>query len=104
MKTYILIDDDELIRMTWEYKAQASSVKLKTYSNVDDFLNEEVGVDRWSPIYLDSELGTVLGEDFVVELKKLGFEHVHLATGKEVSKITKNTQLFDSIGGKTPPF
>jgi FixJ family two-component response regulator len=104
MKKIILIDDDELVRMTWKYKAESSNVELQTFSNADDFLSHESQLDRDIPIYLDSDLGSVLGEDFVVELKKLGFLIVHLATGKNTATIVKNIEYFESIRGKEPPF
>ena len=104
MNSYILIDDDELVRMTWEFKAQSSQVNLHTYASPDLFLNEQESLDKDSLVYLDSELGNMLGEDFVVTLHQLGFLQVYLATGKDASQIAKNVDLFISIGGKEPPF
>jgi FixJ family two-component response regulator len=104
MNIYVLIDDDELVRMTWTFKAEANQVKLQTYASVELFLKDEKNLSRDSLVYLDSDLGDVLGEEFVLTLHQLGFLQVHLATGKDASEVIKNVGHFISISGKEPPF
>jgi FixJ family two-component response regulator len=104
MKSCILIDDDELVRMTWQFKADSNSIELFSYATVEEFLNEYENLDRNFPVYLDSDLGNILGEDFVEKLNSLGFNEIHMVTGKDPSKILKNKHLFKTITGKKPPF
>ena len=104
MKNYILIDDDELVRMTWSFKSKANDVSLATFSSAKDFKDSSQLFSKDTPIYLDSELGDVLGEEFITELIEMGFIEIHLVTGKDPDQIKINKELFKSIGGKEPPF
>lgn len=103
MKELILIDDDELVRMTWEFKAKSSGLTLHCFTSGSSFIKAADSLDKNIPIYLDSDLGVEKGEDLAVEFIEMGFSEIHLVTGKEASKVEKK-ELFKSIRGKEPPF
>lgn len=104
-KTSILIDDDELVRMTWTFKAKSSGSSLQVYDSFQSFKNDLENIDRSSTIYLDSDLGVELtGEELAEEISQLGFKEIHLVTGKDADLVTVNRHLFTSIRGKEPPF
>jgi signal transduction histidine kinase len=78
----ILIDDDELIRLSWEMKAQMIGKSIKTFSTFNDFKNLMPQIDRSSEIFIDSELGADLkGEEVAKILFEQGFKSIHLCTG-----------------------
>ena len=54
----VLIDDDEIIRKTWELVARRKGHLLQTFASVADFLGERV--DFNVPLYVDYRLD---GED-----------------------------------------
>jgi signal transduction histidine kinase len=78
----ILIDDDELIRLSWEMKAQMAGKSIKTFSNFNDFKNLMPQIDPSSEIFIDSELNADLkGEEVAKILFEQGFKSIHLCTG-----------------------
>lgn len=103
-KSYILIDNDFLVRKTWEFQAKKAEVNLNTFQSVDDFLNHSKDIDLEVFIYIDSELDDEkLGE---IEAKKIfdeGFKKLYLATGKQFDS-NKLPEYFLGIASKYPPF
>jgi anti-sigma regulatory factor (Ser/Thr protein kinase) len=78
----ILIDDDELIRLTWEMKAGMTGKTIKTFSSFNDFKVHSEQIDFTSDIFIDSELGADLkGEEVAKILFDQGFKSLHLCTG-----------------------
>lgn len=100
----ILIDDDEMMRSTWEFAADAASLKIATYSSFDR-LQEELGQYKKSTFfYIDSHLSdNINGQDYAKKLYDLGYHNLHLTTGYSTIDITKFYWL-RSIIGKEPPF
>lgn len=103
-KSYVLIDNDKLIRMSWELSAKKENVNLSTFSCVDDFLKKSEEFIHDSIIYIDHELDNNLFG--TIEAKKifdLGFYDIYLATGHSPSEINLPS-YFKGICGKRPPF
>jgi FixJ family two-component response regulator len=104
-KLYVLIDDDELVRMTWKFKAGASNVDFKAFEGIDDFMEAAKDLPRDCSLYIDSNLGNgVKGEVVAVQIAQMGFSEIHLATGSEASDLSYDKNIIKSVRGKEPPF
>jgi len=80
---YILIDNDSLIRKSWQMQAKKVGVELHTFSSVAEFLMSAASFNKESLIYVDSDLDDgLLGEVEAKKIFDLGFFHIHLASGK----------------------
>lgn len=76
----VLIDDDDLVRMTWEMTAKGKGHVISTYSTPEAVPLDEL--DRETPMYVDWNLGdNRSGVDVIRNLLSLGFSKVYLATG-----------------------
>ncbi len=100
----ILIDDDELVRMSWSMAAKASSKRLRVFSQPVDFFAESETLSKNSPVYVDANLGHgVKGEEVAEQIHHLGFTRVFLATGYEPENY-RQYQFLQGVLGKDPPF
>lgn len=100
----ILIDDDELIRSSWNYAAKAKGISFLAFSGIDEFWLESQTLDKSSPIFVDVNLGQdIRGEHVASRLTQYGFLNVSLATGYELTAIDQG--LFSGpIIGKDFPY
>ncbi|SFM08423.1 sensor histidine kinase [Legionella jamestowniensis] len=100
----ILIDDDEMMRCTWELAADAAGVEIATYSSFEKLEKELCQFDKNSLIFIDSHLGNnINGQDCAKQLYNLGYHNLHLTTGYPTIDIKKSYWL-RSVIGKEPPF
>lgn len=77
----VLLDDSQIIHMTWEAAAEEAGAKLIGYTEPDKFMSDLGNFPKDMPIYIDSELGEgVKGENIAAELKEKGFTNICLAT------------------------
>lgn len=105
----ILIDNEEMMRMTWELLAKRQGQKCRTFSSVEEFLAVVDSVPKHTPIFLDSDLGSgKRGQDCAPLLRELGFQRLILATA--YSRLVGTTIPFidcvvgkEFCGGKTLP-
>lgn len=103
-KSYILIDDDELVQLTWESKARKNNVDLKTFRSFEDFEKAKDSIKKDSLIYIDSELGQVIkGEDIARFLHKEGFVNISMSTGHSAD-LFKELHFLKSVINKKAPF
>jgi signal transduction histidine kinase len=103
-KIVVLIDDDELVRLTWDSKAKRQNIDLKTFSSYELFLKDKATINKDSKIYIDSELGNnTKGEDIAVLLHNEGFSDISMATGHSQEKFT-NFKFLKGVISKSPPF
>lgn len=101
----ILIDDDSLIRMSWQMAAKKAGVELRVYSSVADFLDfaAEFSPDE-TTIYIDSDLDDGLkGEIEAEKIFNLGFKAIHMATGHSADELNIPSYI-SSVQGKRAPF
>ncbi len=104
-KLYILIDDDELVRMTWKFKAGASDVDFEAFATADEFFQKASDIPKDCSLFIDSNLGDgVKGEEVAVKIHELGFFDIHLATGSDSADISYDKNIIKSVRGKEPPF
>lgn len=100
----VLIDDDELVRLTWKASASKRSQRLKTYSNAKDFLNDHLDFSRDINIYIDSNLSDgIKGEDIALELHQKGFLNISITSGHEKERFSSLVFLKE-VRGKKPPW
>lgn len=79
----ILIDNDKYVRKSWEMSAEKKSIKIYTFSDVEEFKLVAEKFDKGIYIFVDSELDNgQKGEILAEEIFNLGFENILLATGK----------------------
>ena len=75
----VLIDDDPLVRATWEVRAKFQGVSVKCLESAAQLPLEGVTFD--TPIYIDKMLGDFDGVDVARDLWRKGFKNLYLATG-----------------------
>ncbi len=86
----ILIDDDELVHLSWKRSASRANREIKTYFTINDFLVDEHLHDLSSGIYVDSNLkDNIKGEIESEKIFKKGFTNIYLATGYSPESISK---------------
>ncbi|HAU1599227.1 TPA: hypothetical protein JBJ22_12120 [Legionella pneumophila] len=100
----ILIDDDEIMRSTWELAAHTAGFEIFTYSSFDKLEKELSQFNKNTFFYIDSHLGdNIKGQDCAKQLYNLGYQNLHLTTGYSTIDIKKSYWL-NSVIGKEPPF
>lgn len=100
----ILIDDDFLIRKTWEFAAKKASKNIVCFKSVIEFLRVAENYDFQIPLYLDQELGDgLLGVEEAINIYERGYHKIYLATGFPKDSIVLPYYILDVVG-KTPPF
>ncbi|MEK7721557.1 MAG: HAMP domain-containing sensor histidine kinase, partial [Elusimicrobiota bacterium] len=83
----VLLDDDALTHMNWEYAAQENGIELRAFTDPARFMASLGDFPRDIPLYIDSELGeNIKGENIAADLKEKGFTNIYLATGHPPEK------------------
>lgn len=83
VKKYILIDDDQMVRETWEIAAMNYKVTLLSFPSYESFL-KSTPLDHVAEyaVYVDENLGGgASGKTLIPQIRELGFTKVILATG-----------------------
>lgn len=81
LTSVVLIDDDRLIRLSWEIEAKKKNIKFWAFESVDIFLKTS-GIPLDAEIYVDSDLGNGLkGELLAHDIYLKGYRNIYLATG-----------------------
>jgi hypothetical protein len=102
---FVYIDDDMLMRISWERKAARQNKKLLPLASTKDFeahadkINKDLTV-----IYIDSNLGDgeMKGEDFAAKLHSAGYKNLFIASGYEKDHFAHLPWL--GYAGKVCPF
>jgi signal transduction histidine kinase len=99
----VLIDNDELVCITWEMKAKKSGQNLKIFkSSIEVFSNiHQFPAD--TTFYIDSELDNEKGEDIALRLYNMGYLNLIMCSGYSKDKFSHLTYI-KSIITKSPPF
>lgn len=101
IKKIIFIDDDDLIRKSWEMSAQNKDIELHTFKTISDFLAQNFSKDL--TIYIDSNLGDDLkGEVESEKLFKAGYNELFLATAHDPDMIDKPAWIKAIVGKRFP--
>jgi hypothetical protein len=99
-----LIDDDtELIHAVWGSVAKSNEFNIKMFSTPQAFLDSANMINRLTPIYIDVSLGNgVKGTDIALEIHKLGFTEINLATGYNAESIEAPSFVRRIVGKDFP--
>jgi signal transduction histidine kinase len=94
-KLYILVDNDELTRLTWTARAKKNGIEFYSYSSFEKFKMEYSKFPKDSVIYIDSDLGEneLRGELIAKILNKQGFNNISMATGCSTESFIELTFL-----------
>ncbi len=99
----VLIDDDDIIHMSWKLMAKEMNKRIVCFFNPIDFFNSTQSINYNSPIYIDSNLGNqVKGEDISKKAFELGFKTIFLCTGYDASEFKSLTWLSGIVGKDFP--
>ena len=100
---YVLLDNDELIRMTWEMSAEKLGINLHTFSHPSDLYGNLKNISKDTAIYLDLELGCEeTGLDVAEKLFEQGYKDIFLATGSEEMSLGQLDSVKDIVGKQVP--
>ncbi|WP_172867718.1 sensor histidine kinase [Halobacteriovorax marinus] len=100
---YALLDNDELIRMTWEMSAKKLGINLHTFSHPSELYGNLKRLPKETSIYLDLNLECdESGLDVAKRLFDQGYENIFLATGSEELNLEELDHIKDIVGKKSP--
>ncbi|MGZ3808484.1 MAG: ATP-binding protein [Bacteriovorax sp.] len=103
VKQYYLIDDDTLVRMTWESRAKKNGISLQTFNSHHAFFEIKNSIPKDSVIFIDSELGNIKGEDIALTLHEEGFIDLSITSGHPAENF-KKFNFLRSVISKAAPF
>ena len=101
----VFIDDDEMLRLSWEHVAKKKNINILILKSTDEFFKYRSKIDKEkTKIYIDSYFPdkTLAGEDFALELHTEGFKFLFIASGHEPGYFAHLPWLYYS--GKKCPF
>ena len=99
----ILIDDDNLVHLSWQLSAKQAGKQVVCFDSVDQFEADCSLYDAQTPVYIDVNLGSgVRGEEVSRKVFELGFKEIYLATGFSEDGISK-PDFVEAVVGKDPP-
>lgn len=99
----VLIDDDELVRKLWQYKAKSQKKRLYVYEDVKNFLENDKDIPFESTIYIDSNLKDGKGEVLAKKIYDKGFRKIFLVTGYTHIKLEAYPWI-QGVYDKQPPW
>ena len=100
---YVLVDDDQLVQLTWKARAAKCNVDLTIFTTADELKNKLDELNKDSTFYIDRELGETNGEDLAIFLNQKGFQNLFLATGHSPDSFA-HLSFLKGVIGKKPPF
>ncbi|MFN3454782.1 MAG: sensor histidine kinase [Pseudobdellovibrio sp.] len=100
---WVLLDDDELVHMTWKFEAKNKNKKLISFKTVNELNSQKTAINKNSKIYIDSNLGNgVKGEEIAKALYDEGYAQIYLATGYQAESF-QHLKFLKGVVGKDPP-
>jgi len=100
---HVLLDNDELVRITWKSKAKKAGVNLSTFSNSSELFESLTKFPFDTNFYIDSELDNEKGEDIAQRLFNMGYSNLIMCSGYPEEKFA-NLKFIKNTIDKTPPF
>jgi hypothetical protein len=87
-QNYVLIDDEELMRLGWTIKSLEQKINFKSYASFEDFkedfLKDEIQFEKDTIFYIDYELlGNIKGTDIAKKIHSYGFLNIYICSGHE---------------------
>ncbi len=101
-KEVVLIDDDELVHMSWKREGKKVNIEVHAYLTIESFIKDASLYHPMTSIFIDSSLsGNLKGEIESKKINDLGFSELFLATGFSKEDINK-PKWIKEIYGKSP--
>ncbi len=99
----VLIDDDELVKLTWSASARKNGIELISVSSLNEVDLTQLKKDV--TFYIDSDLGRdqIRGEAIAKQLYEKGFANIFMATGY-VDEDFSGMDFLKGVLSKAPPF
>ncbi len=99
----VLIDDDVLVRKTWEIAAKQADKTLAAFAGVEGFLKEAANFGPETTIYIDNDLGDgIKGVKESLRFYDMGFRIIYLATGSEPESFPFMPWIKQVVGKESP--
>jgi hypothetical protein len=103
-QTNILIDNDELVRLTWESTARKKGINLTSFHNFEKVNEIITTLSKDSNFYIDSQLDDgILGENIATHLNQIGFINIYITSGHDASRFI-HLPFLKGIKDKSPPW
>jgi signal transduction histidine kinase len=104
LRPIVLIDNDELVEISWRLKCQRLNREFLFFASADSFINHHTTIPQNALVYIDSNLGHAKkGEQWAEQIYHMGFKNITLTTGYDPRSITPN-QWISKVIGKSPDF
>ena len=104
LSNYILIDDDDLVHMSWGFAAKEDGINIDQFKNPDDFISKSDSFSRNVNVYIDHQLGNNKnGLDYAKSIHDLGFKNIWLCTGLPSEKF-ENIDFLKGCISKSAPW
>lgn len=100
----VLIENEEMHRLTWKVWAKRKGLGILTFTSADDFLLRAARLSKSTPIFMDFDLDdNMTAQNYLPKLHKLGFSEIVLVTSH---RDLKKEDFFGTkaIIGKDPEF
>ncbi len=100
LNKYVLIDDDVMIRDTWEISATSHGIDFVSFPDYNSFINDGSAIlEKQALVFIDENLGDgISGSLLIPKIRNLGFKNVFLASGSHIANSDSGTH------GKMPPW
>lgn len=102
--TFILIDDDKVIRDAWEKKARAQGVILISYQRAADFLSDSNLYQKEIEIYIDTDLDEEDSFKWARKIYELGFQKIYFLKSILFEEQKTLPEFASGLFSKKPPF
>lgn len=100
----VLIENEEMHRMTWKLWAKRKGYGVQTFNSAEDFLLRAAHIPKSTIIFMDFSLdGSKTAQNYFPEINRLGFSEVVLVTSHRDLK-KENFTGVKAITGKDPDF
>jgi signal transduction histidine kinase len=100
----VLIENEEMHRLTWKVWAKRKGLGILTFTSADDFLLRAGRLSKSTPIFVDFDLDdNMTAQNYLPGLRRLGFSEIVLVTSH---RDLKKEDFFGTkaIIGKDPEF
>jgi signal transduction histidine kinase len=98
------IDDDELMRMSWEFNAKKAGKKIMSLKDPEGVREKLKEIPKETLFYIDSYLGenVISGQELAKELFEMGYENLYMSTGYEANNFDNMPWIKGVIGKEAP--
>ena len=98
----VLLDNDALVRLNWQIRADETGMNLKIYEHPDALFQELGDFDSRTIFYVDNQLSDdISGVDIAFQLHQKGFNELFLETGDTPENL-KDYAFIKGVVGKSP--